>query len=189
LAWIIKNGPIPKGKIVKIKCGNPRCVRHLYLSTRSAPIEVRFWRRVKKTRTCWLWTGYYRRENGYGQIAVKIKGIRRPMSVHRVAWTLAHGPIPKGKEVLHKCDIRLCVRDSHLFLGTQLENNQDMMNKGRQAKGERHAWHKLPEKDVIEIRRLLKGGLLSKRKIARQFGVSPSNVRLIEKRQTWKHLK
>ena len=48
-----------------------------------------------------------------------------------LAWIMAHGPIPPGMNVLHRCDTRLCVRADHLFLGTQAENMTDMARKGR----------------------------------------------------------
>jgi hypothetical protein len=51
-----------------------------------------------------------------------------------------YGPIPKNKNrkksicVCHKCDNKSCVRPSHLFLGTQKDNIQDMFAKGRERK-------------------------------------------------------
>lgn len=85
---------------------------------------ARFWAKVNKTSTCWLYTGRIN-SNGYGSF--KIRG--HPYKVHRVAWTLLKGPIPKGKNVLHRCDIRNCVR--HLWVGTQWENLNDASKKGR----------------------------------------------------------
>lgn len=41
------------------------------------------------------------------------------------------GPIPKGMFVLHKCDVRACVKPDHLFIGTKKDNTRDMMSKGR----------------------------------------------------------
>lgn len=70
---------------------------------------------------------------GYGRIQVRPNGT---MLVHRLAWVLANGPIPPGFCVLHKCDNPPCVRLEHLFLGTLLDNNADMMAKGRHAKGQ-----------------------------------------------------
>jgi len=49
---------------------------------------------------------------------------------HRLAWFLATGVWP-DKLVLHRCDVRLCVRKSHLFTGTYTDNNRDMERKGR----------------------------------------------------------
>jgi hypothetical protein len=50
---------------------------------------------------------------------------------HRFAWIEANGPVPAGLHVLHTCDNPLCVRPSHLWLGTQAENLADMTAKGR----------------------------------------------------------
>ncbi len=49
----------------------------------------------------------------------------------RQAWKYAHGAIPEKLRVLHKCDNTLCVRPSHLFLGTQKDNMLDKSRKGR----------------------------------------------------------
>lgn len=71
-------------------------------------------------------------------------------AVSRLAWTLRHGPIPDGMNVCHSCDHPACVRDNHHFLGTQQDNINDMVRKGRQrgVPGNKHAlgkrW-KLPE--------------------------------------------
>lgn len=49
----------------------------------------------------------------------------------RYVWEQANGPIPHGLHVCHHCDTPRCIRLSHLFLGTPLENMQDKMRKGR----------------------------------------------------------
>ncbi len=55
----------------------------------------------------------------------------RPTRAHRLAWIYTHGPIADGLHVLHKCDVRLCVRPGHLFLGTEADNMADRDAKGR----------------------------------------------------------
>lgn len=57
----------------------------------------------------------------------------RKWYVHRWVWTLMHGPIPKGVQVLHRCDNPACFRLDHLFLGTQGDNMRDMVEKGRHS--------------------------------------------------------
>lgn len=58
---------------------------------------------------------------------------------HRVAWEVLVGPIPEGDDglgllnVLHHCDNPPCIRREHLFVGTQAENNADMLAKDRQG--------------------------------------------------------
>jgi hypothetical protein len=109
------------------------CCHDCYSNSLRAPIETRFWNRVNKTDTCWLWTGST--ICGYGSIAGVLNGKRRPLYIHRVAWEMTHGPIPDGLKVCHHCDVPLCVRPEHLFLGTQQENLDDARAKGRLIDG------------------------------------------------------
>jgi hypothetical protein len=51
---------------------------------------------------------------------------RGKVGASRIAWTLAHGPIPDGLNVLHTCDNVICVNVRHLYLGTQKDNVRDM---------------------------------------------------------------
>ena len=134
---------------------------------------------------CWIWTGY-RETTSSGSRGMVTANSRRERS-HRAAWRLAHGSIPDGLWVLHRCDNPLCVRASHLFLGTAKTNVADMISKGRHCHGSRVAWAKLDEADVIEIRRLRAlGGRLAP--IAARFGVSESLICMVCRRYHWKHV-
>lgn len=80
-------------------------------------IEKRFWEKVDKTDTCWLWIGYVSR-NGYGQFTISGKHYY----AHRVAYELETGPIPEGLQIDHLCRVRSCVNPSHLEPVTAREN-------------------------------------------------------------------
>lgn len=107
------------------------CDHACYSVSLKVPIEQRFWTKVKggEPDDCWLWTGATIK--GYGQISGWLNGKKRPLYAHRLAWEFAHGLIPDGLEVLHQCDVPLCVNVAHLFLGTQADNLADARSKGR----------------------------------------------------------
>jgi len=87
----------------------------------------RFLKKVKKSNDgCWLWTGGITIW-GYGQFWLS----GREYGAHRISYSMHRGKIPKGKFVLHSCDVRNCVNPSHLFIGTQKQNVHDAFNKGR----------------------------------------------------------
>lgn len=100
------------------------------MATPNISVEERFWSKVLKTPTCWLWTGVTVRD-GYGQFYFRDGQLRRQWPAHRYSYQLENGPIPFGMLVLHKCDNPPCVRPDHLFTGTQADNIADCISKGR----------------------------------------------------------
>lgn len=76
---------------------------------------------------CFVWLGSCG-NSGYGKAR---NGKNKDISLHRAAYIAAHGSIPKGVCVLHRCDVRSCLNPNHLFLGTKSDNSKDMVVKGR----------------------------------------------------------
>ena len=163
------------------KCCSPSCgSRYRYQLT----FNVRFWRRVKKTKRCWLWTGA-KYNSGYGFMRISPYISTRS---HRVAWQISHGKIPNKMLVLHKCDVPSCVRPSHLFLGSDADNHRDAMLKLRHSHGESHGMVRLTEQDVLKIRKLYSGVRGDMERLAKQFNVSSVNIHCIIRKKSWKHL-
>lgn len=137
----------------------------------------RFWNKVDKTETCWNWTRFCLKGRGRFHFNGK------PEYAPRVSWFLTHGVWPE-EYVLHTCDNPACVNPEHLFLGTHLENLQDMFVKDRQAKGESHGVSKLTEEDILEIRNSSK----KQKDLAIDFGVSKGTISMVVNNLIWRHI-
>lgn len=75
--------------------------------------------RTERRGDCLIWTGT-KNQKGYGRLRVGWN----LESAHRVAFELAHGPIPDGAEVDHVCFNRACVEPAHLRLADRSTNSQ-----------------------------------------------------------------
>lgn len=153
----------------------------------------RFWLYVANGQSpndCWIWQGKVSRR--YGSVTLYVDGWVVSLYAHRASWILHKGAIPSGFNVCHHCDVTLCVNPSHLFLGTQIDNVRDSINKGRHVNpatlaGSRHHKAKLNEEKVIAARKLYTGGVPIKQ-LAAMYGLSDSNMRAAVNRQSWKHV-
>lgn len=155
-------------------------MRRLKPGPKPRPLADRFWEKVDKRGTCWLWTAY-RDRDGYG----KLQGRHgeAPMHAHHVAIFLTKGRWPK-QMVLHKCDNPSCVRPSHLFEGTAQDNSSDMVSKGRTRapRGEKNGRSKLTKKLV----RVIRTSTETQAALARRIGVHQSTISLVRSRRTWR---
>jgi HNH endonuclease/NUMOD3 motif len=102
-----------------------------------------FWRRVDRTGVCWVWQGETLWD-GYGRFTKWVGG-KRCLDVKAHVYSFAEGNPSTRKFLLapgrstrkgcllvcHSCDNPACVNPNHLWLGTQLQNVQDMDAKQR----------------------------------------------------------
>lgn len=111
------------------------------------------------------------------------------MLTHRLAYREFVGPIPEGMKVCHTCDNPPCCRPSHLFLGTDEDNTQDAISKGRfvRSSGEDHASHKLTSMDALFIKHApeIRG---IRKVLADMFGMSITGIQHVRKGTSWSHL-
>lgn len=157
---------------------------------RTSP-EERFWRYVRKTKGCWLWTGTTNHW-GYGMINLGGKHGRAERA-HRLSWQIHCGPIPPGLFVCHSCDNPACVRSEHLFLGTHIDNMNDCRSKARydrvkRPKGEQHGNATLTEAEVLSMRREYAERPEVLRVYAERYSTSIANVHSILTHKAWKHI-
>lgn len=149
----------------------------------------RFWKKVNKTDSCWLWTGT-KTFGGYGRIR-RSKGPNddrrgKLMMATRFIYEQMNGPVSKNLFILHRCDNPPCVRPDHLFAGTKKENRQDSILKGRAAvlRGENNPRAKLNMDQVLAIRSAVRSGEAQK-DIAPRYGISSSQVSKIVIGTSW----
>lgn len=164
---------------IRYKKGN-FCSKKCFYTYR-IPLSDKFWCRVEKTDSCWIWKGSCD-QGGYGQFETREKYARH---AHRFSYFLHYGEIPNGMCVCHSCDNPSCVNPTHLFLGTNLDNINDRQKKFRQAMGLSQGLAKLKESDIKEIRNL--ANTTSRRKIGKLFNVAMSTINAVVQRKTWKY--
>jgi hypothetical protein len=162
-------------------------------------IVARFWAKVDRRgdNECWPWLASARNK-GYGAFAYTFNGTSVNDRANRFSYQLHYGSIPDDILVCHTCDYPPCCNPTHLFQGTNQDNVDDMMQKGRRVKGgtyqrdgyergEQHHAAKLTEADVRTMRQDHANGL-SYSLLAIKYGVPIGHAWRIVNRKAWKHV-
>lgn len=154
--------------------------------------QDRFWRFVtpRDPDACWEWQGD-RERDGYGRLHLSGRGpTKKILKAHRASYMLAHGEIPAGMVVRHTCDNPPCVNPAHLVLGTQAQNVEDTVSRGRVGKPPRGVDQhlaRLTEDKVREIRQRAAEGE-TQDALAAAFGVGQTTISKVVRRETWRHV-
>ena len=147
--------------------------------------EIRFFNKVLKTDTCWIWVGAKHSKKGYGSFSNGKKIVK----THRFAYEHFIGPIPEDLCVLHKCDNPSCVRPDHLFLGTNQDNVNDKVSKNRHHRGEQSGTNKLSEDEVIQIKKELQNYYIGQvNDLAHFYKVNHRTISGIKTGKSWTHI-
>lgn len=120
---------------------------------------------------CWIWQLHVTKK-GYAHTCPP--GASRPVRAHRLYYEEEYGPIPEGYELDHLCEVKCCVRPSHLEVVTTAENSR------------RSPATKLNWPIVDAIRRLRTEEGLTYRSLSLRFGVARATVADIIKERTWR---
>lgn len=168
---------------------NAREAKHTYVKFNRYLVFHRFMMNVTigKPDECWEWEGG--KTGSYGQFAWRDAG----NLAHVASYKLFVGHISKrhGKNklfVLHTCDNPSCVNPKHLWLGTDQQNMDDMVRKGRSlhryganAPSAVFSAHK-----VKKIRGLYASGKYTYKQLAYKTGVSLGYIWNLVNGRNWK---
>jgi hypothetical protein len=135
---------------------------------------------------CWNWTRC-KHPKGYGQIGTSKDGVHITLKAHRFFYEHYKGSVPAHLCVCHVCDNPSCVNPDHLWLGTNKDNSQDMVKKGRNPNtaGTNNPNAKLTPAQVREIRESYIRGVTKQQDLADKYDIPQTQVSRIIRGVHW----
>lgn len=104
-------------------------LKPIQLQMKGVSPEARFWAKVIKTESCWLWNAHLN-EHGYG----RFRADGRIWLAHRLAYVWANGEVPECLGLDHVCHNRACVNPKHLRTVTSKQNQENRRGAQRDNK-------------------------------------------------------
>lgn len=159
---------------------------------KTATFKEAFWLRVRRDLNlgpngdCWAFITYN------GTFLKKTTYKKKSYTVYRLAYLFHHNFPPLADDVVirHSCDVRECVNPAHLSTGSQQENMDDMVERGRSATGTKNGGAKLSETQVRNIRKKYNPDIgMGIVPLAKQYKVSNATIWRIVSGTHWKETK
>lgn len=149
-------------------------------------LVARFMSKVIPEGDCLVYTGKSDTGNGYGRIS--------GMLAHRFAYALGRELDP-NLDVLHTCDNRRCVKQSHLYQGTNDDNIRDRVARGRSGPrgqinaGFHHSQRVFDNATALRIKDEIESGVFkSHRQAADHYGVGHTTIDFLMKGKHYREL-
>lgn len=146
-----------------------------------------FWSRVeiRGTDDCWIWKWKISKKDGYGRMYFR----GRAWQAQRIAYILSHEmELPPAVLIMQTCENKLCCNPAHLYTNSLKNLRRKMAIEGMIPgfeRGEANRAAKLSTLKVLAIKLLYKKGRLGSKRLAKQYGVSRSEIRNIVHGRKW----
>lgn len=135
---------------------------------------------------CWEWTGACDSQKRGVYRAPGPDGTPVCNKAYRFCWYIVTGEWPK-QSLLHSCDNPLCCNPEHLREGSDQDNSDDKVSRGRTCHGAKHHRARLTDSSVKLIRGMLSAGW-TQDAVAAHFGTTRGPIKAIALGITWRHV-